>query len=308
MSLIRTIAQPTPLEPIGLEQRAKVFLKREDVGPTGTFKWRGALTACDAYRVDGATELVTSSTGNHGAAVAWATARLGLVAHVVVPRDAADAKCELVAAHGAQLHRVGDDLDAASAFARELAEARGLPYFEDGGCAAQLEGTATVGSEIASQAPLEALFVPVACGALAAGVGAGVQQMSPKPWLVGVQSTHFSRLAAQFHSRPYSSTGESTFADGLADDRLVEPALSRCLQYLDDVITVDDDELREAMRVLWRLAEVRAEGAGAAALAGYLSYNGRASHGSVGLVVSGGNLDANLALEVLGSSNSRSHP
>jgi threonine dehydratase len=301
LRLIRAVAHPTPVEPLGLEHAAQILVKREDLGPTGTFKWRGALTACDAYRAAGVTELVTASTGNHGAAVAWAAARLGLTAHVVVPREAAASKCDIVAAHGARLHRVGDDLDDSGAFAVELANERGIPFFEDGASVAQLDGTATVGVEMADLPPVDAVFIPVACGALAAGVGAGLQHVSPRPWMVGVQSIHFSRLTARFHRRPYASTGQPTFADGLADDRLIEPALSACIKHLDDMITVDEDQLREAVRALWEVADIRAEGAGAAALAGLLNYNRRAFRGSVALILSGGNLDASAAEELLGT-------
>ncbi len=90
-------------------------------------------------------------------------------------------------------------------------------------------------------------------------------------------------------------TGKSTFADGLADDRLIEPAWSRCIAHLDDMITVDDDALREAMRTLLQQAGIRAEGAGAAALAGYISYDRRPVGDHVTLILSGGNLDDRTA-------------
>jgi threonine dehydratase len=277
-------------------------MKREDLGPTGTFKWRGALTACRAYRNDGVTEVVTASTGNHGAAVAWAATRLGMTAHVVVPRDAVACKRDLITAQGGQLHRAGDHLDGASAYAMELADKRGIPCFEDGGSEAQLEGVATVGIEMATASPLDTVFVPVGCGALAAGVGDGLQRQSCAARLVGVQSVHFSRLTASFRERSYVPTGEPTFADGLADDRVIEPAFSACKGRLDDIITVDDGQLRDAVRMLWRIAGIQAEGAGAAALAGLLSYPQARIPGRVAVIISGGNLDPAVAHELLGES------
>jgi threonine dehydratase len=272
-------------------------MKREDLGPTGTFKWRGALTACQAYRDDGVAEIATASTGNHGAAVAWAAERLGMKAHVVVPREVVGQKRDLVTRQGAQLHEVGDDLQEAGAFASELAEERGIPYFADGGSAAQIEGVATVGDELAQAAP-DLVFVPVGCGALAAGVGAGLERSGCATQLIGVQSVHFSRIAAEFHNRSYAPTGERTFADGLADDRLIDPAFSACIKSLDDVVTVEEHQLRDAVRILWQRGGIRAEGAGAAALAGYLASEQNAS-GRVAVVVSGGNLDPELGREIL---------
>jgi threonine dehydratase len=302
VALIEAVRASAPLQELEVGTRGRVVLKREDLGPTGTFKWRGALTACYAYRDDGVMEVVTASTGNHGAAVAWAATRLGMTAHVVVPRHAVSRKRALITAHGGQLHRSGDDLDGASTFAMELASRRGIPYFEDGGSEAQLDGVATVGTELAASSPLDAVFVPVGCGALAAGVAAGLKRQSCTAHLVGVQSVHFSRLTASFHGQSYVPTGEPTFADGLADDRVIEPAFSSCKRGLDDLITVDEGQLRDAVRMLWRLAGIRAEGAGAAALAGLLSYPQDRIAGRVAVIISGGNLDPAVAHELLGES------
>lgn len=281
-------------------------MKREDLGPTGTFKWRGALAACQTYREDGIGEVVTASTGNHGAAVAWAATRLGMKAHVAVPRNAVGRKRDLITAEGAELHDVGEDLKEAGAFASELAEARGIPYFEDGGLEAQLEGVATVGEELGDSSP-EVVFVPIGCGALAAGVGAGLERRSRPAQIIGVQSIHFSRLAAELHNRPYTPTGETTFADGLADDRLIEPAFSACKTRVDDVITVEEDQLRDAVRLLWQRAGIRAEGAGAAAVAGLLAYE-QELPGRVAVIVSGGNLDPDIAREISGDAAASSAP
>jgi threonine dehydratase len=300
VELIRAVGAFTPVQSLELGGRRRVLMKREDLGPTGTFKWRGALTASRAYRDDGVTEIATASTGNHGAAVAWAATRLGMTAHVVVPRDAVARKRDLITAEGAELHDAGDDLKGAGIFAAEFAKERGIPYFEDGGSEAQLQGVTTVGEELADSTP-EAVFVPIGCGALAAGVGAGLERRSCSARIIGVQSVHFSRLAAAFHGRPYTPTGEATFADGLADDRVIEPAFSACKSRLDDVITVEEDQLRDAVRRLWQLAGIRAEGAGAAALAGFLSYPDELP-ARVAVIVSGGNLDPDIAREILGDS------
>src|SRR3954447_24826150 len=106
---------PTRLEraPAGVAQGRDVWLKREDEHELGAFKWRGALPAMQAFRDAGATAVVTASTGNHGAASAWAAARLGVQAIVYAPEGSARAKLELIERHGGQIRILGADLDVA---------------------------------------------------------------------------------------------------------------------------------------------------------------------------------------------------
>ena len=138
---------PTPLEeaPPSLAAGGPLFLKREDVHELGAFKWRGALPALEAFRARGADAVVTASTGNHGAASAWAAARTGMRAIVFVPDGASEAKLGLLERLGAELHRVGADLDASKDLAKEHAAANDLAFFEDGAEPAQFDGYAAIG-------------------------------------------------------------------------------------------------------------------------------------------------------------------
>ena len=126
---------PTPLEPAPGEiagARSDVFLKREDVHALGAFKWRGALPVIEAYRDAGAVAVVTASTGNYGAATAWAASRAGVRAIVFAPPGAARAKLELIERHGAEIRLTGSDFDQAKAAAAAFAADEGPPLFEDG--------------------------------------------------------------------------------------------------------------------------------------------------------------------------------
>ena len=134
----------TPLDPF----RDGIWLKREDEHQLGAFKWRGALATLEARRPD---IVVTASTGNHGAATAWAARRAGIRAIVFVPEAASAAKVALIELQGAELRRVGADLDEAKAAARELAEREGGFLFEDGAEAAQFDGYAAIGDELLDQ-------------------------------------------------------------------------------------------------------------------------------------------------------------
>ena len=144
---------PTPLEeaPPELSGGRPLFLKREDVHELGAFKWRGALPSLEKYRAGGADAVVTASTGNHGAATAWAAERMGMRAVVFVPEGASAAKVALLEQLGAELHSVGTDLDESKELAREHAAANGLPFFEDGDEPAQFDGYEKIGEEILRQ-------------------------------------------------------------------------------------------------------------------------------------------------------------
>jgi threonine dehydratase len=301
LALVREVAPPTPLEAAhGLAPAPReVLLKREDTGPNGSFKWRGALSACAAFQAAGARAIVTASTGNHGAATAWAAARLGLDAHVVVPDGASGPKCELIERHGAQLHHHGRLLDEAAAYAAALADSLGAPMFEDGACEAQLRGTETIGIEL-SAARADTVVVPLACGALAGGLARGLARRRSRPWIVGVQSTAFGRLGALLRGEPdpFQPSGTS-FADGLADNRIVEPAFSACREHVDDVLAVDDAALRAAVRELHRVHGIVVEGAAAAPLAALMTQPDRIPGARLALVISGLNLSPELAEEIL---------
>src|SRR5262249_55079184 len=152
-----------------LNEGPEILLKREDAGPNGAFKWRGALCACEAFRRAGATAVITASTGNHGAATAWAAARGGMTAHVVVPEGVSGVKRDLIVAQNAVLHECGPSLVEAAEYADDLSRRLDAPYFEDGAVEAQLSGAGTIGTEIADSGA-DAVIVPLAVGALAGGI------------------------------------------------------------------------------------------------------------------------------------------
>lgn len=280
----------------------RVWLCREDLGPLGSFKWRGADAHCRRLAEQGEQGVVAASTGNFAAAVAWAAGRHGLTAHVAVPERASAAKLERLDALGALVHRAGATLSDAATAAQKLARELGLPYFEDGGSAWQLEGTATLGAELADAGGSGAVVVPVACGALAAGVAMGLRETGAQTPVVGVQVRACSRLAARWHGRPDPpSRPAETIADGLADDRIVEPAFGACRRLLADVLVVDEDDVRNAMRALHRVMGTLPEGAGSTALAGLRRFPSDVPAGDVVVVVSGANVAADLAADVLDS-------
>jgi threonine dehydratase len=144
---------PTPLEraPKDIARGREVLLKREDVHDLGAFKWRGALPTIEAYKRKGASAVVTASTGNHGAAVAWACRELSLRAMVYAPAGASLAKLALIDRLGAEVRLVGTDLDFAKNEGKRFAAEGRIPFFEDGVEPTQYEGYGAIADEILEQ-------------------------------------------------------------------------------------------------------------------------------------------------------------
>jgi threonine dehydratase len=281
---------PTPLEeaPRELSSGRPLYLKREDVHELGAFKWRGALPALEKYRAGGADAVVTASTGNHGAATAWAAERTGMRAVVFVPEGASAAKVALLEQLGAELHPVGADLDASKDLAREHASANDLPFFEDGAEPVQFHGYRAIGEEIGRQlgeAPAT-VIVPVGNGALIIGVYRGIGRVS------GVVAKEAPVMALSLEAgRPVECDRSETFADGMA----VRVAIPLAVDELSDkpiqMSIVSEREIAHAVRD-YANAGLRVEGSGAASLAAYRTRPPEAE--AVVLLITGRNIDDEL--------------
>jgi threonine dehydratase len=269
----------TPLE-LHVVAGHTLLLKREDTHELGAFKWRGALATLERHRGD----VVTASTGNHGAATAWAARTLGVRAIVYVPRDASRTKTALIEAQGAELRRVGADLDEAKDEARAWADANGVFFFEDGAEPPQYEGYAAIAEEILAEASPAIVVAGVGNGALAIGLargGARVVGAVPKAAPVMYESLRAGR--------PVDGLASETFADGLAV-RVAIPRAVELLRELNIELTlVSEREIAEGVRALAE-AGIRAEGAAGAAVAAAL----RVDADSVAVVVTGRNVDDDL--------------
>jgi threonine dehydratase len=286
----------TPLEaaPAALAAAGQVFLKREDLHELGAFKWRGALPTLAAFARDGAAAVVTASTGNHGAATAWAAERLGLEAIVFAPEAASRAKVRVIEALHASVRLVGDDLDQAKDEGRAWAAERGLPFFEDGAERLQLEGYGAIADEIVSQLPEPpaAVVVPVGNGALMAGVGAALGRLAPDAVRVGVVAKEAPVMAESWEAgEPRIGDRCDTFADGLAVRVAIPFAVDALVGATDRMLLVSERELARAVGA-YDAAGIRVEGAGAASLAALRRLD--VDHGPVVLIVTGRNIDEEL--------------
>jgi threonine dehydratase len=265
------MSRPTPLEPAppDLAPGRTLLLKREDVHELGAFKWRGALPVLRGYRDAGADVVVTASTGNHGAATAWAAQRLGLRAVVYAPVGAAQAKVDLIEQLGAELRLTGADLDEAKDEGRGLAAERHLPFFEDGAEPAQYEGYRAIADEILDEAPEApaAVVVPVGNGALLGGIGLRICARSPATARVGVAAKEAPVMAESWEAgHPVPGVRCATFADGLAVRVAIPLAVDVLGEVASRMVLVSEREIARSVAA-YADAGLHVEGAAAAALA-----------------------------------------
>jgi threonine dehydratase len=271
----------------------EIYLKAENLQRTGAFKIRGALnriaTLSDAERAAG---VVAASAGNHGQAVARAARESGIHATIFMPAETPMAKVDATRNYGAQAELAGEDFEEALAAALDAAEKSGATFihaFED---PEVIAGQGTIGLELAEQMPdAETVVVPVGGGGLASGVALALRGVRSDVRIVGVQAAACAPYAG-------GTTFGYTIAEGIAVKRPSELTGRLLKDLLDDIVTVTDEEISEAIVLLLERAKLVVEGAGAASIAALLA--GRVGgSGPAVAILSGGNIDPTLLIQVM---------
>ena len=282
---------------------AEVFLKCEHLQKVGAFKARGATNAVGLLP-QGTTMVATHSSGNHGAALAWAAAEQGLKCTVVMPNNAPQAKREAVAAYGADILLCEPTLEAREQTLAEFVLRTGahiVPPFDDRRIIA---GQGTVAQEIIGQCrelgfTPDLLVAPVGGGGLLAGVGLAISALAPEVKVLGAEPAGADDAQRSFRSgQRVTEQQPHTIADGLRTTLGVRNfALIR--QTVNDVVTVSEEEIQSAMKLLWTRTKQLVEPSAAVSLAAVLAHPARFRNKRVALVLTGGNMDLSTVGDLL---------
>ena len=292
---------PTPLvrAPSLSDAGRAAYLKDETVLPTGSFKVRGALHSLRVNLARRAIdEVIAASTGNHGAAVAWAAQSAGCSATIFLPRHANPVKIERIRALGARIFESGGDLSAAIDAASEYAERTGAFFLHDAADPDVPDGTAQIGAEIVAQLPaVTRIYVPMGDTALVRGVASAAKRAKASVRIVGVVAANApAYLLSWQEDRLVETPTADTIADGLAVRRPLAQNIAAIRQVVDEVQAVEEEEMLDAIRHLRQHEGITAEPAGAAATAAFRKDSAAAAV-SV-LLVTGRNIAPDVAARV----------
>jgi threonine dehydratase len=279
---------------LGDRAGVRLYLKCESFQKTGSFKARGALNkVLSLSEADRARGLVTVSAGNHAAAVAWAAREAACAAVVVMPTDAPRSKIEAVRGYGAE---IVFHADRPTLFDKlhEVRDSRGLTFVHPFDDPVVLAGAGTAGLEICEDlADVGLVVVPVGGGGLLGGVASAVKQARPSARVVAVELEAGPGLGpALAAGRPVPAPRPATIADGMTPPFVGALAVEIAREAVDAIVTVTEDEILGAMRLLASRAKLYVEGSGAAATAALLAGRIEGAAGrSAAVLVSGGNVD-----------------
>jgi threonine dehydratase len=303
--LLASVAVRTPLVPVPRLHR-DLLIKPESLQPTGSFKLRGAYTAISlagpAAREHG---VIAHSSGNHGHAVAYAAALLGVRAVVVVPSTAPRIKTEAIEYYGAELVTVAPTMAARVAATEELSAKYGyvvIPPFDD---RAVIAGQGTIGLEIAADCPrADLVLVPISGGGLISGIAAAIRARCPGAAVVGVEPELAADARDSFRRGERvgwpAADAQRTIADALRVEQVGVLPFAHLRELVTDIVTVSEDEMLTTVRLLARQARLVAEPGGAAAVAAWLFHAAELPTASTPVaVLSGGNIDPGLLARVL---------
>lgn len=291
----------TQADAISARVGRQVYVKLETELPTGSFKVRGALYALWRRLSAGpVSEVVAASTGNHGAAVAWAGRSLGVAAHIFVPFGANVVKAKRIRDLGARLTEAGRDIEGARRAAESYVAGTGALLLDDATNPDIAVGAGTIGLEIAEQLPdVAVVVVPVGDSALIQGVAAAVKGVRPGVRVAGVQAAGAPAYYRSWHDgRVVTIETADTIADGLATTRPTESNVAGIRALVDEMVLVSDDDLLDAMRLLRAGEQVVAEPAGAASVAALIRGRVSAASGPVVALITGANVAPEIARAV----------
>ena len=279
-----------------------IFLKLDNQQRTGAFKERGALNKLLTLNHDErARGVIAASAGNHAQGVAYHAGRHNIKARIVMPLPTPLTKVSATRAYGAEVLLHGTNYDEAYEKAVEQSRQEGLTLIHAFDDDAVIAGQGTVGLEILQQHPeVEVIVAPIGGGGLIGGISCAVKETNPGIQVFGVQPSRIpSMKAAVAEGRPVTLASAKTIADGIAVRRAGERTLPLVQKYVDDIVTVEEEEIANAILLLLEREKTLAEGAGAAAIAAVLNRKLPLQGKRIAVLVCGGNIDVTLLSRII---------
>lgn len=301
--VVREHTHLTPLSPSATLSRlsgAKVYLKYENLQKTGSFKVRGALYK--VFKVKGrASGVVAASAGNHAQGVAYAASIIGMPSVIVMPEYASISKVEATKSYGAEVVLYGRVYDDAYVKALEIAESRGFEFVHAFDDIDVIAGQATLGLDIVEQLQdFDVIFVPVGGGGLISGVASIVKARNPGVKVIGVEPEAAPKMLYSLKAgKPVSIEPKYSIAEGLVTKKPGELTFQIVSELVDDIVTVSEEELSEAIYLLLERKKTLVEGAGAASVAALLSGRVNVEEKKAVAILSGGNIDMTVISKVI---------
>ncbi|HEV7874115.1 MAG TPA: threonine ammonia-lyase [Enterovirga sp.] len=279
---------------------ATVFVKHENMQATGSFKERGALNKLASLdEKERARGVVAMSAGNHAQAVAYHAKLLGIRATIVMPAGTPLVKAENTRSHGAEVILEGETLADSAERAAALVESRGLVLVHPYDDAQIIAGQGTVALEMLEALPdLDDLIVPIGGGGLISGMAVAAKSLQPSIRIIGVEAALYPSVANAIRGED-AAIGGQTLAEGIAVKAVGRLTLPIIRQLVSEIVLVDEPLIERAVNAYATLSRTMAEGAGATGLAAMLARPDLVRGRQVGLVVSGGNIDARLLASVM---------
>ena len=281
---------------------APIYLKLENLQKTGSFKIRGAMNKLSSLtREERCRGVIAASAGNHAQGVASAAQQLGIQATILMPEATPITKVEATQFAGAEVILQGETFDDAMCVARSVAAQRGLTMIHPFDDPAVIAGQGTIGLEMLQQLPeLATVVVPVGGGGLISGIAVALKSLRPTLRVIGVEADH---AASAVLSRQAGQVTElatiKTIADGIAVKRVGDITFTLMEQYVDELVTVSDEDIAAAILICMERIRVVVEGAGAAAVAALVSQKVKLDGLCTGVVVSGGNIDVQMVAKII---------
>jgi threonine dehydratase len=279
-----------------------VYLKLENRQRTGAYKERGALNKLLTLSAEERSRgVIAASAGNHAQAVAYHAARLGIRARICMPLPTPLIKVSATRGYGADVVLHGANYDEAFAEALQQSDADKITFVHAFDDETVIAGQGTLGLELLEQHPdLEVFVVPIGGGGMIGGLACAVKEKNPKVRVIGVQPSRLpSMKVAVAEGKPVTLAAAVTIADGIAVRRAGERTLPLVQKYVDEIVTVEEEEVANAILLLLEREKTLAEGAGAAAVAALVNHRVELSGKRVAAIVGGGNIDVTLLARII---------